>query len=313
MIESPKKRQHYVWRRYLKNWSSSNNSIPTFFKDKCKVQTTDLMNVAQSRFFHKIHCLSQREIDLARSYINSSNNTYANEFAHRLLNIYIKYEYIYIVNETYHKDEEPYSNFSKILKDIELNTFENFMGKLEALGNKLLACNNISDIKALDGIDLYNSLYFISIQYFRTNKTKQSVIKGYGENSEFGILVNKMWNIIFIHLATLFTLNALKRDDYTFVFIKNNSDLNFITGDQPVCNDLIHEGVAENDKEFEFYYPLSPKYAIIIQFGHSNERFKEISVSKDWVKEHNIIIWKNAEKQVFSDSEDTLLEIHNKS
>lgn len=267
-----------------------------------------MMNVAQSRFFHKIHRLTQKEIDLARSFIDSCNNPDVAIFAHLLLNLYINYEDNYVLNEVQKNDIE----FSKVLKDIEVNTFENFVGKLEELGNKLLECKSISDLKKLDEISIYNSLYFVSLQYFRTNKMRQSVINGYGVNSDFGILANKMWNIIFIHLANLLTCNALNRNNYTFVFVKNESDMCFITGDQPVCNDLQNNGYPEKETDFEFYYPISPKSAFIIQFGQSCERYKEITVDKTWVIKHNRIIWENADKQVFSNSEDSLKEIYNR-
>lgn len=310
MIEKPKKKQHYVWRKYLKKWSSSKNSIPTYFKEKGYVQTTDLMNVAQSRYFHKMFILSEHEILLAKSYIHSFNNADAVNFAERLLNLYVSYK-DYSIQQSNYTYDIPIPNLNRILKDLEVNTFENFVSKLETLGNKILECKSLEELKMLDGIDIYNSLFYVSLQYFRTNKMRQNLIKGFGENSEIGIVANKIWNIIFIHLALVMTSNALKRNDYTFIFVKNSSNVSFITSDQPVCNDLENEG--EDIKDFEFYYPISPIYAIIIQFGQCSERYKETVVDEAWVNVHNHIIWNNAFQQVFADSEKLLISIKNMS
>jgi hypothetical protein len=47
------KRQHYVWRAYLRPWAK-NERIWTNFKQLNKIQQPSLMGVAQEKYFYKL-------------------------------------------------------------------------------------------------------------------------------------------------------------------------------------------------------------------------------------------------------------------
>jgi len=55
-----KKRQHYVWRHYLKPWSVG-ESIWTYFKELDKIEKPGLMGVAQEKHFYKLIDLTAAE------------------------------------------------------------------------------------------------------------------------------------------------------------------------------------------------------------------------------------------------------------
>lgn len=56
-----KKRQHYVWQRYLKNWSKDNKRIYRLRDNEIKLIGT--RRVAVEKYFYKLGDLSQDDLD----------------------------------------------------------------------------------------------------------------------------------------------------------------------------------------------------------------------------------------------------------
>ena len=52
---------------------------------------------------------------------------------------------------------------------------------------------------------------------------------------------------------------SISHRDYELKLIENSTDMEFITGDQPLCN-LISDA---NAGQFDLYYPVSPRKALI--------------------------------------------------
>ena len=92
-----------------------------------------------------------------------------------------------------------------------------------------------------------------------------------------------------------------------FIFLINNSNISFITGDQPIIN-------ISNNENSILYYPLSPKYALLINTDinmHPNKNdFCEKYVNETFVKEKNKLIYDNAYNFVFSIDENILEELN---
>ena len=70
-----KKRQHYVWRNYLRSWSNSKDIIPTLIKNEKKIVTLNLMGVAQQKFYYSfINFSIEEEIILEEIIFQLSND-----------------------------------------------------------------------------------------------------------------------------------------------------------------------------------------------------------------------------------------------
>ena len=59
-----KRKQHYVWRRYLKSWAMDEK---IFCLSDGKIFRTNLENVAQERYFYKLRELSKEDVAFIRS------------------------------------------------------------------------------------------------------------------------------------------------------------------------------------------------------------------------------------------------------
>src|ERR1700747_697482 len=64
-----KKRQHYVWRHYLKPWTNE-GGIWTYFKDLDKIIKAGLMVVAQEKYFYELIDFTEAEEDFLKNYID---------------------------------------------------------------------------------------------------------------------------------------------------------------------------------------------------------------------------------------------------
>ena len=84
--------------------------------------------------------------------------------------------------------------------------------------------------------------------------------------------------------------------NYKIIFLINNSDVPFVTSDQPVVN-AVPEDLIQPSEGIEFYYPLSPNLAIL----YTNLRWCENrEIGCDEAKDWNRLIVSKAERFVFS-------------
>ncbi len=119
-------------------------------------------------------------------------------------------------------------------------------------------------------------------------------------------------NVMFliIHYQTLNILDKLIQDDFKLILIKNETEMNFITSDNPAVNPYssIAGKRALQDGEFEIYFPLSPKLAILCSknFLHKNydKDLSEVKLtSMDEVDYWNKLILHDANRYIYTTSE----------
>jgi hypothetical protein len=115
------------------------------------------------------------------------------------------------------------------------------------------------------------------------------------------VSIERVWPIM-RHIFTTcvgFNLYA-KRSEYNLVILNNESDLDFITSDQPVQNVHAAGRLGELIDEVELYYPISPKRAIIISNDEKYTGKREEPISPVSVSYFNSVVVKSAYEQVFS-------------
>ncbi len=164
--------------------------------------------------------------------------------------------------------------------------------------------------------EYYDLWHYILIQYFRTEKIiklsglpEEALKKLDTIEKSSGITSD---NIVFliIHYQTLNILDNLIRDNFKLILIKNETEMNFITSDNPAVNpySYIAEERVLQDAEFEIYFPLSPKLAILCSknFLHPsfNKDLLEVKVtSVNEIEYWNKLILREANRYVYASSE----------
>ena len=60
-MEQIKKKHHFVWKEYLRSWTKQDDVINAYLKKQKKVAKTNLINVAQEKFFYSSGEFSDEE------------------------------------------------------------------------------------------------------------------------------------------------------------------------------------------------------------------------------------------------------------
>ena len=174
------------------------------------------------------------------------------------------------------------------------------------VANALNTDNKIND--PITNNPYYDLLYYIFIQYFRTNKAINACKISEDLLSKCNISQDAI-SFLIIHTLPMILLTNLLADDYSLTLIQNRTNISFITSDNP-CINTYSNNSKECDRslkhhEFEVYFPLSPKLAIL--FSKKEEYQQDtLQASEQQVKYWNKLIKHNAQRYVFSDSKDAI-------
>lgn len=288
------KKQHYVWRKYLNPWklNTEDRKIWTLIIKHNKVAYVSLMDVAQASYFYKMNELTPIEIHACRNFAKQFPS-FTQPFADALIK---GYEAI-SSNRMTENDK----------RDFALHLIDNMQSHYERMGNQLLRCKCLDDLRNIQ--DKYQAVFYLCVQYGRTNKMRESGIVGYKDSPLKREFYNKVFPFISLLVATTIGHNLFVTNP-RYVFVRNDTSIPFITCDQPVIN-LKKDDFDENGdvKDFELYYPISPSAAIIISRNHLLDEYSEILADKSFVKDKNEKMCENASLYIFANNEEILNKI----
>lgn len=188
----------------------------------------------------------------------------------------------------------------------EMNSIEGFHSTIE--GNAVRFLRELRSGKSLfyENKESRNDfLFFLSLQYMRTKKIRQSMLDGFSDRIELRNTLERIWSVVSI----LFAMNiasGMMRDLSRLIFLENQTVVPFITGDQPVVN-ILSEKIDSNPNasEVELYYPVSSRLAVLIT--DVKEREQKITIkSESEVGAYNDFIFKNSYEQIYSNCRRTL-------
>lgn len=261
------KRQHYVWRKYLRAWSTSNDLIYSLIIINNKVVRVNLMGAAQSNYFYRMRELPSEQIDFIRNYISIIPNVLQG-LALDLLDCYKSFSELSFQYRTNPTSMAHITNIDAQLRDIEIQTFEKIHGTIVLFGNDLIECKTIDSLESIvnDDLKFNRVMVFLCIQYSRTNAMKVRFEDSMKERPTVYSVVENAWPLLSL-ISGFHICHSLIQNNPSFYFVENPTAIPFITGDQPLINsvgdDVDLDGFA---KDLVFYYPISPKSAIIIKF-----------------------------------------------
>lgn len=310
MSEQLTKRQHYVWRRYLRPWKQNPNDkgLWTCLLEHKKIAVIGEVDVAQASYFYKIEELNTKQLEFLSKYVSMQPPT-IKKYGFDLLNQYKVYADLMAKMRAGDSTLTSIPDIDHKLKEIEINTFEHLNGKIEIQGSSLIDCRSISDIKSMSKSVLDESMHYLWVQYMRTRGMKESFVSSMADRPEMQEIGDKTWPfMLFLNTANLW-LTGIKKDDARYTIIINNSNIPFIVGDQPVIN--IRDNKVDNNgyvTECELYYPLSPDRALLVSFD-KGPKYSEVRKGCLWVKTVNRKIWDHSTLHVFGSNEKVLKDM----
>jgi len=144
---------------------------------------------------------------------------------------------------------------------------------------------------------------YIGHQYLRTKKMRDrsfDYLLGVVDGEDF----SHLRNVYCFCYATIigFMLHVFK-EKLEFRFLDNASDVGFITGDQPVVNLLMDNGL-DPPQHLVMYYPLKPDRALLLSFRGCG--MKMITLDKDSIRMFNNAIAYQSEYAIISNSDSVL-------
>ena len=127
------------------------------------------------------------------------------------------------------------------LRDFEKTHVESFHSSIEE--DAVIFIDNLrkQDASFLREVNTRNRfINFISHQFCRTASMRNILIdaeRKVHNPSQFNVDMERLWPVLSIIFATNIASSIVsKGSEYKIVFIRNNSNLHFITGDQPVIS-----------------------------------------------------------------------------
>jgi len=295
-----KPNQHYVWQKYLEPWKKNGKLV--CLRNKKDILRSNSRNVASQRYFYNINNLTLNDCNLIRRlFINNQP-----EPMKKLLEGWVNpIEQLLQIYDLVSKNRKVDDSI-KALKELTLkNLLEELHMEIETEGIEGLLKLQAGDISFLfesDKEDMTEDVEFIlylSFQYFRTKKIKQSVEEALREYASHFTSFDNTFNLLVPIFSTLFGYNVferIKRKELYCNLLENASDISFITGDQPVVNIDANFDANQETTDLSLYYPLSPTVSLLI----TRSQIDDVKCSSEKVKEYNDMIARQALELIFA-------------
>ena len=296
---------HYVWRRYLKAWAIDDQIWCC--RDK-KIFRTNLKNVGQQRDFYKPKDLTVEDIQaihkLAIEPISSNELKQANIYWINVFEFKSKIQRIV--------DEQPADQEVIRQLNVDLHNFEeDFQSRLENIGKPYLDSiiqESLGFFETEKGC--FDFLIFMCFQYFRTKKLYDSVVSNCKNSAREIIDIEKTWGVL-RHIYRTNVVNSIfgERNSWKLTLLRNQSNIPFITCDQPVINTYAYGKSLESTiEELKLYYPISPSLAVLLTKIDSYT-CDVLDVDNLEVDGYNALVVDASHEQIYSNQEQVLKDL----
>ncbi|MCG3677576.1 DUF4238 domain-containing protein [Aliarcobacter butzleri] len=251
------KNQHYIPQFYLKQWANNKEQLFVYDKKQCKNFTSNISNIASSRFFYDFP-----EID---------------ELVKNKIRIQLKkdgFEDSYI--DSLFQEQVLENSFSQ-LESIISPLLNQIIGKIE--GISALSEEWIKNYPIFTNNDKKIFAHYIASQLVRTNKHKlfqeditNQLFDGwkriYKNKTKDNLIIQisndyNEWQYLSNILSLTFEFSKIL-ENYKWIIYRNFIDMPYYTSDNPVAQYGQLGKVGLKEKGVEIRFPLSPKYELVI-------------------------------------------------
>lgn len=302
MLSNQKKRRHhYVWKKYLKPWTV-NNKI--WCKRYNNLFQTNTINVGVEVDYYKIRELNQFDLNVIYTLAIEPLTPYLKKVNEKWITLY---NYVYKIKNFVDFNNVKSNEIDQALDILIHNLDEDLHSEIERVGSSYINKIFNYDLSFFKKDQEFSDfIYYLTTQYFRTLNRKSKLEKAMKKFEN--VKVDKIWNILTHIFSTNMSANMfVKRKSFNIYILKNISELEFITGDQPIINTFA-SGLQSSKapEELEFYYPLSPDIAILIN-QKKLRRENIIEIQKEQVDKYNNQIIEQSLNQIYAKSKNTLI------
>jgi hypothetical protein len=300
MSTTLKRRHHYVWRNYLKAWSTNKQ---VWCKRGENIFRSELMGVGQKRDFYKIKHLEDADINYLLLFINKMD-----EPLQKINKRWVDF-FALIASARKLKPKSNFQEFENSVNELIHNTEEDIYSQIELRFLPYLKSLLKQDLAFLETrTGRFELLHFVCSQHFRTLNMQERIISNLQSHIALGSPnIENCWSVL-RHIFTVSLTKSLATDPSFKVYVlQNKSHIPLITGDQPVINTFaIGKPAMMPVSEIELYYPISPKISITI--SDNITWAKKIEMNANEVDYFNRAIISASNEQIYSNEKATLIE-----
>lgn len=302
-----KRKHHHVWANYLLKWSTNGRDLFCTTR-KGNIDFTSVRGVVMEKDFYHITPLKQEHIDTILMFASLSSSTLQKEHQSNLR----KFLTVQQLEETYYKSESQDQGTKQAILAAKCNLLENVHASYENDAAPILEAlvkGNIDILKNDREMLVFTT--YLGHQITRTRNFKVRCLAAVSKNNpNLGkIIESSWWFFSYMFGVNLGQSLYLNRHIDNHTLLVNNTNIGFITSDQPAIN--VHNCVKDEEfhtpESMDLFYPISPKYAFIITESH---RFEDglVEIDESNVIELNEKVAKNANMHIFSSNKKELNE-----
>lgn len=304
-----KKKHHYVWADYLARWGNGTNNV-FYTTKKRKIVQDSVRGIVFGDYFYKVTALTSWHIEVIKGFSRKSPDHLQKQhmlYLNKFLEIQ-QAEAIYRTSGIQNKEVELHLHVMKC------NALENLHASHEKMARPVLAALAEEKLDILQDVPhMMGFMAFFGHQISRTKTFRDNVTQVLSRRTAMEIavadaMVDAWWFLSYMYGMNIGASLYLDRHNSRHALLINDSQVPFITSDQPVVN--VHLCVSETGfavpKHADFYFPISPRIAYIIC---DSERFTpgKNEVDEATVIELNTKVAAQAMVHIIGDSEDALL------
>ena len=262
------------------------------------------VNLAVENYFYKIDLINTQEYELIKMLgLPKAQAPFLKEINNGWLKFFDNIFFLLKLAKS--------ANVRFIEKFMSSQIMEDFCCKTEEGGIYLIDLLNQNLDFWKDEDKRIDFLFYLFFQYLRTKRMRNACLNVWDD------AVKKSCNNLptlssvgYMILSVLLSSNmayAFSKESASIKLIKNNSNSNFITGDQPVVNVIQDKKEGESyPKDVELYYPISPKLGVFISYSEKFSLGYGDVVNVDEVNYLNNLIVDNHEEQLFGNRKEDL-------
>ncbi|MEW5833098.1 MAG: DUF4238 domain-containing protein [Campylobacterota bacterium] len=305
-----KRNHHYVWSHYLKSWAKVTDVF--YISKKGKISKDSIKGLAKEIDFYKINPLNIDDIEYIKRF-SAMSPDFLQEMHMSHLQYFIKLSNVSNTisqSKIYSKDLELLNNV------IKHNSLENLHSLFEDTAVKAINELSKGNKNILDtATNMISFCTFLGHQLTRTKRMKERSSDAINMSMPFtneALLFEKNWWFLSFMLGINVGWSLYEsKTRNKHIYITNNTDIPFITSDNPIIN--VHSSVKglnefEAPEYADFFIPLSPKYAYMINDSSDYDHL-ELSISAEEVKNFNQAIYEKSHKTVFASEESALKDM----
>ena len=251
------RRQHYVWRHYLEAWAQSDGTVRVLREGHSFA--ADPKNVMVQRDYYRVPLLNDSDLAVVAGLTARTSSPVLNRMN---LDLALKFAALGRMASLIGSLDAISDEDKRAAEAVVIEAEEKVHAATEREAVPMLADLRHRSTEFLNDADSAASFFhFLAQQYFRTKRRRESIATVLAEMSDDrSHLTNPVCHALAVDLG-----GGLFRDrnEFELLFLQNNTEMELITGDQPIVN-LFGTGGDEPTTDLALYYPLTPMLAVIL-------------------------------------------------